>query len=405
MSLKVFTLIMLFIGFLYCVKIIYLLSDSLFLGLSLSGLFFSSTVILYYANLYLPDIHSFSLSIVGVYYFFMYLRTKESKHLFLLYCFVTLASLLKASFYYYECTFLVMVHLAQKREGLKFVKNWSLFLVSSIVVFSWYIYVKDYNLENNAWYYTTSPRPFWKYPKEKVIQALEFISGYWYTKYYFQSTFHFFLGVLIVGFFYGWRKKFNICLVLVLLFFNLIYLSLFLTQFIHHDYYFIVIVPSIIIAITLFFINIWDRFNGTVSRWVLKAIVLILTLLSLNYAKLNLHRRYVNSVDQYSIVRYELNGVNHFLDSLKVPMNSKFLVIGDKTQNGSLSFLNRFGWIYPNFDINFEKMSANIAVADYLVILKPSDNPVPIKIKSGLETCEKFVYYNNYIYCLKNYTK
>ncbi|MES2680623.1 MAG: hypothetical protein V4635_12085 [Bacteroidota bacterium] len=176
-----------------------------------------------------------------------------------------------------------------------------------------------------------------------------------------------------------------------------------MVQFIHHDYYFIAIVPSIIFVTTLSLVNLGARFERKVIKFVGIFLVLVLSILSLNYARLNLHRRYSDNIDSSSIVRYQISDIRSFLQELRVDEHSKFLVIGDKTQNGSLVFLNRFGWTYPDFNLDFGSVQSNMPLADYLLILRPSAHKIPDDLKLKLVKCEKYNYNSNFIYDLKNY--
>jgi hypothetical protein len=118
-----------------------------------------------------------------------------------------------------------------------------------------------------------------------------------------------------------------------------------------------------------------------------------------------MYRRYTSTIDKFSIVSYQLRNVDKFLNTLNVKENSKFVVIGDRTVNGSLVLLNKFGWTYPDFGINLSRIEDNLIIADYLIILSPSTHQVPIKIKSRLSNCDRFTYYSNYIFDLKSYKK
>lgn len=403
--LKIFTIVFLFVGFIFCLKLTYFMTESILISNFISILFFSSTVILYYGSLYLPDIQAFSLAVVGIYYFFLYTKTKKSKTLILVYIFMTLASLIKASFFYYECVFIMIIFLFYKEKNLNLNKNILFFILSSVLVFLWYYYAKKYNESNFATYYTISPRPFWKYPTEKIHKALVSISEYWYSKYYFQSTFHFFLITFLVYIFFIKKEKFDLWLISLLVFFTILYICLFLTQFIDHDYYFIVMVPCFIVIVTRCFNNIKTQFNNKIFINALYLFVIILSFLSLKYAKLNLHRRYSNSADSASVLRYQLDNVDIFLDSLNISQDSKFLVIGDKTHSASLAFLRKFGWIYSNFTIDLGSIQYNLPKADYLLILKPSENKIPASIKEQLANCERITFNSNHIYSLRKHAR
>ena len=398
---KSVTIVFLFIGFLFCNKSIFLLGNSIITTVFLSILFFSSTVILYYGSLYLPDIPAFSLTIVGFYFFLLYQKNQIKKDLVFMFFFLTLSSLIKASFYYYEFVFFIVIILNLQNKKIKSNLNILCFFISSVIIFSWYYYAILYNNFNHANHYSTSPVPFWKDSKERIMMAYDMVLNYWYSKYYFQSTMHFFLVTILVYTIFIKKNLADIILILLLLLSTCIYFSLFLVQFIDHDYYFIVNVPFIIITISIFYFNIEKRIKNIYMKFITTLFLITLSLLSLNYAKLNLHRRYTNNIDSFSVVGYQLSNVNKFLDSLKIKKDAKFIVIGDKTKNGSLVFLNKFGWTYENFNHKQTEIIYNFSNADYLVVLSPSKNRIPKIFFQKLYRCKKYNYLNNDIYSLK----
>jgi hypothetical protein len=70
-----------------------------------------------------------------------------------------------------------------------------------------------------------------------------------------------------------------------------------------------------------------------------------LAVLSLNYGKLNLQRRYNNNKDdKFAKIGIVLKDTRKYIDSSGISANAKFIVVTDYTPNGSLYFLNRPGW-------------------------------------------------------------
>ena len=152
--------------------------------------------------------------------------------------FLTLSALIKASFYYYEFVFFIVIILNLQNKKIKSNLNILCFFISSAIIFFWYYYAILYNNFNHANHYSTSPFPFWKDSKERIMMAFDMIINYWYSKYYFQSTMHFFLVTILVYTIFIKKNLADIILILLLLLSTSIYFSLFLVQFIDHDYYF-----------------------------------------------------------------------------------------------------------------------------------------------------------------------
>jgi hypothetical protein len=219
------------------------------------------------------------------------------------------------------------------------------------------------------------------------------------------TTFHFFFAVFLFYILFLKKKRADLLLIIFLILASVIYMGLFLIQFIHHDYYFIAVIPSIILIVSIANIDFLKKIKSIALKNMVCLLILILSLVSLNFAKLNMHRRYTNNIDFSSIVHYQLRDANVLLDSLDIKKYSKFIVVGDRTQNGSLVLLNRFGWTYANFNQDFGSLKTNLPFAQYLLVLKPSANKLPEELRKDLSHCQVINFRNNSIYNLQNYKK
>jgi len=99
---KIVSTFFLLLGFIYSYKIIYRLSSSVHTSILLSLIFFSSTVLLYYSTLPLPEVTSFGLTLVGCYHLIERIKGGDNTKLWKIYIPLTIASLLKASFFIHE---------------------------------------------------------------------------------------------------------------------------------------------------------------------------------------------------------------------------------------------------------------------------------------------------------------
>lgn len=400
--LKTISFSFLIVAFLYTYRIIRLLRGSFYQGLVFTILFFSSTVLLYYSTLSLPEVVAMSLCIVSLYYAIKWNNSKANGSILMFYVLMTIASLLKASFFYYVIAFLIYSVLTEHFFQKSTLNRLFYFLISVIVIASWYGYARNYNLINLDFYYTVKPRPFWEATHEQNLKALNAILNYWYSKYYFYSTFHLFYLIVVTFLIFGKKKSKELFAIGLVILFSSLYVALFFPQFKDHDYYFIVIIPTIILVITICFIRVDERINVKWLRFGMNVIIFVIALSSINYAKLNLYRRYT-SIDSYSNIYPQLKSVEHFLDSLSIPKDAKFTVIGDRTRNGSLVLLKRFGWTYSNFGIRQDHVMSSIQKSDCVLILRPSQNMIPSELKSHFDGFNKYTFYSSHLY-LRNKT-
>jgi hypothetical protein len=398
--LKLLTIFSLFVIFVYSTKSIVLISESRVLGISLAALFLSSTVLLYYSIVVLPDIHALAFCCVSTFYFFRFKKSNSNSHLAKMYIFGAFAALFKASFFMYVSSFFLVLMLADIKEKTFFKHNLVWFLGSLLTIATWYLYANYYNQVNNDFYYTTKPKPFWLESGERIRLAWGFINGYWYPKYYYQSTFHFFFVMIGVYLLLYKKDKLKLFLLFVLLSANVTYVLLFLTQFIHHDYYFIVIIPTFLILVSISTTELLRRTQkkGWI-KYLIHTFIIVLTFLSLLYAKLNLNRRFDNVLDSSSLVSFQLMGAAAALDSLQISRDKTFIIIGDPSHNASLVFLNRFGWTYKEFPADSSQLKERMHIADYLVVLSPSQRDLPNYL-GFLRGQESFAYKHNNFYKL-----
>ena len=221
----------------------------------------------------------------------------------------------------------------------------SVFALSAGVVLCWNIYVFYYNNINHASYFLVQPRPIWELSRVQIAEIGDYISNYWYSRYYYQSTWHFFLVVFITGILFVHRSNKVFLIPSVLLMSGgICYFLLFFAQFKDHDYYFITLIPAIIFMTVNSFMCLKIKFPGLVNHYIPKLLLVFLCLLSINYAREKLKERYENPNDRFAMIGLKLAGARQFLASSGVPANAKFIILPDQTPNGGLYFINRQGW-------------------------------------------------------------
>ena len=374
--LRLITIIIVSFGFFSLFKLLILILNDILYALIFSFLFLSSTVLLYYTNNFLPDASALGFTLIGWYYFYLFKKLNK-KYLILSYSFFTISSLIKVTYFINPIAAIFTIILAdilRKRKLIDVIKtNFHLLLmfsISSILLLSWNFFVIHYNAINKDFYFLVSTRPIWDMERQSIIEVWDYISNYWYSKYYYQSTIHFFAITLLLGIIF--IKKANKAMLIPSIFLfigSVFYVLLFYAQFKDHDYYFINLVPTIIILVITAFTAIRDKFPKILNNYIAKILLLGLAVLSINYARVKLEARYNNYHDEYAEIGTILSNTRVIIDSLGIRQNAKIIVFTDKTPNGGLYFLNRKGWnISDTTEANIKKISEykNLG-AEYLV--------------------------------------
>jgi hypothetical protein len=341
-------------GFLYLFKTIKLVMHGYIIPFLLALFFLSSTVLLYYTNNFIPDAPALGFCLVGWFFAFRYQKEgfQQRRDVFWAFFFFTLSSLLKVTFFISPISFFVAVFLSEfrKQEGVALlVKRFKIvisgFFVSAFFVALWVFYVRYFNSINSNEYFLLTVKPLWHMNREGVAEVFNFISNYWYTKYYYPSSFHFIaLSILLSFAFFRKRNRFLGNVAFWLLLGTISYVFLFYAQFKEHDYYFIAVIPSIIFVGIYSFDCVRKGFSSWYAKRGFQLILFVLVLLSLNYAKQKLHNRYNENKDPYAKVGAELLGMDLYLDQIGVSRNAPIVILGDGSPNGGLYFAKRSGW-------------------------------------------------------------
>jgi hypothetical protein len=344
-------------------------------------LIFSSTISLFYTLNYIPNYIALCLTICALINFLSFLESNNPFEFKLSILFFLFASLFKVTFAIYPIgclIYFVLQFFKFKKINYKIVVSFSIIFV---LIFLWNYFVLYYNQINNADYYLTAIKPIWNSSFEERRSVISFILNYWLYQYYFQSTIHFFGIVLFISLFF--YKKINLKIVLfsLILFIGLsCYFILFFKQFKDHDYYFLEFIPFFMILFINSFPSIINCFNSYCKISV-SLLLVIISILSINYGRINLERRY-SSANENKIPFLE--NIENRIDEIGISPDAKITVIPDYTMNGSLYYLNRFGYtIGDTSDVNLPKFCLK---SDYILILDSLIKPSLIK-KFKLKKC------------------
>ena len=377
--LRLITLCIGSVGYYFLFRLITRFIENYLQSMALTFLFISSTVLLYYTNNFLPDVSALGFTLIGWYCFYSYLNN-ESNHKSIVFSFLffTLSALLKVTFFVNAVAALLTVMIVftqQKQSIIKAILDKKqfifVFLISALVVFLWNGYVIYYNSVNQSFIFLVEPRPFWKLSSADRDIVWEYITRYWYSKYYYQTTIHIFYGFAIIGILLFRRAHRALMLTSVFLALGCFcYCLLFFAQFKDHDYYFITIIPGVIFIVLNGFVGLKNSSPKLISHFIVTLLLITLCLLSINYARQKLNDRYSDSTDTFAAVGRKLQGADKWLDQLYIKSDARVVILGDSTPNGGLYFINRQGWSIGNSSTNQQQL-LNYYInngADYILL-------------------------------------
>ena len=381
-------------GFIALFKLIFLIIKDLFYAYFFTFLLLSSTVVMYYANNFLPDPASLSLSILGWYLFLLVIFKRKSNLLMLLsFLFFTLASLIKITYFIHPVSALFALIISRyilknKLVELRWLKITSLaFGVSLLLVLSWWFaFVKNYNSTFGDHYFLTTIRPIWSLSKHQILEVWHAVSNVWYGNYLYRNSYYPIALLLLFGLpFALFKKSFLNYIVWLLLAGSATLFVVFYAQYKDHDYYYLNYFIPLLFLLLSAFIGLQNKFPGFVNAISLKLFLILFLVFSLFDTSVMVKKRYEESRDAFSEIGFVLQGFDQKLDSLLIPQEAKFIIYPDETRNGGLYAIKRKGWNISGYDTSFgNQISRYRAIgAAYLLTTKRIDSLPYGKVYEG----------------------
>jgi hypothetical protein len=311
---------------------------------------------IYYGRTILPDTAMVATLLAGVFFLDKWLdgfRKKQSPHIFFLllsFIFTTSSFLLKAYTLFYGITFIVLLFSVLK---FSMFKRWELYcyaILSMLPLIAWRKYMLAYpeGIPVNAWLFNGNGIRFrpsffrWLF-YERLTKLIAGYSGVLF---------------LISGVIQMWKEKKDMLFLLSFPLSSLVYMCIIATGNVQHDYYQIVVMPSV--ALLMGFGAAWvtvflQKFVNKTSAY---GIVIVALCISFWFG-------WQQIKDYFNINNPSLVIAGHVVDTL-TPKDAKIIA----PYGGDTSFLyqtKRKGW--PSFEHDIPDLIT--LGADYLVFVNP----------------------------------
>ncbi len=339
-----------FTGLFVMFKLIYLVSKDYFYAIFFPLLLFSSPLLVYYANNFLPEVPSLGLTLIGWYFFFKMRRQYRPQYLYLSTFFFTMATLIKVSsgismvlvfgLLFLESTNSTTFNKEKKifRQSLAAYLG---FFAGFILVTAWYLFAIKYNQSHSTIYFRTGIVGFWQ-TNAKEAEAVSRIFWNNWKFFIFNDSVYFLLGVFLLVVFFIGKSKLHILINLLTIIGIAAFVALWYGLLFQHDYYF---APLLILA-ALLFISFSEtgntRFPKIFHHPALKIAFSVILIINVIYASDKISDRYNEFPKNEN--RVELYDIQGFLDSLHIEKDAKIICTPDPSPNHMLYLLNRQGW-------------------------------------------------------------
>jgi hypothetical protein len=349
---RILNTLLFFLGLFYLFRLLDYLLNNRFWSITLSLLFFTSPVLVFYGNNFLSNSAAFSFSLIGWYYFAKYYFEEKLKWFyFSMFIFLMAASFkvtaLFSLFAIIGIFFLEYFNLISFNEDRKIFQKpfWKIitFCTICLIIGSWITYAHIYNQKHDCYYFSTTTFPIWKLNGSQILYEFGSIRKVWLPEYFHSSVIIFIslCFIYIIVYFKKLNKIFLYSILIILAEF-IVFIVLQFWTFENHDYYVIdMYILPVLIIISAF--SILKKYHNKIfSSIFLKTAFMIFLLFNVYYAHEKLNARYKGWMNDYPEFK-DIYTITPYLRSLGISAKDTVISIPDYS-NATLYLMNQKGW-------------------------------------------------------------
>ena len=322
--------------------------------LSFSGALVSmlGVVYFYYAINTIPDIHALGFCMMAWYFFYRFYVEFKKSHLYWATLFFALASLIKITFLIQPLAcFVVLWFFFPKNDIIggwnrkQWLKGTGLMaLIAVLCSLAWVLYAKWYNQQSGAWYFLSRARPIWELNGEQIREQFTFVMEYWGESYFHVKIWKLWGAVFLFNLYGSYKLRTIWNSVHWILLGGLVaYALFFFRQFADHDYYFLLFYPWFGFSVLALILNMRALFPRVYKGIFPPLLLLFFCYIGLIQTESLLTKRFAHD-DYFAAPCLPLKGFYQTLDSLQIPQDARFVILGDISINGSQYFIRRQGY-------------------------------------------------------------
>jgi len=359
---RMYILLYSFIGLFFLFKLSYAITKDYIKSVFVVVFTTTSPVYVYYQGGFLPTIPSLSNAIIGVYFYYRYLKENKNKDFWLSMLLLTLAALSRTTFAIPIVAVLAIEFIRLLKKETDIVSKLIPVSVSILSLLSYLLY-NGYLREKYGSIFLNHILPPGNIGQAKEI--IKYVYDNWFFQYFTRPHYVIFVAIVVLStYFIAFRKsiiqKVNAyfgLLTLTYMFGCFVFAFLMLRQFSAHDYYFL---DTFFLPIIMSFIFILSLIPLTKKRNLkivtITTICLISCLLILQPIKSQEKRRETGFWDRTETTINNFKNSSAFLDSLGISKSSKILVIDAVAPNIPFILMQRKGFAVLNTSqVNIEE--------------------------------------------------
>ena len=355
---RIFVFLYSIIGLFFLYKLTTLFTNSIIKSIGVVLFAISSPTFLYYQAGFLPTIPSLANCVIALYFLFSFYKFGDKKNYYISIFFLTLATLARLPFAIVLIAVICMEILYVFKNKKTYLFKWIPIVFSVVFVFSYYLYNTKLRAEHGSLFLNyIIPASNWQHLKEFI----KVICDKWMFKYF--SLIHYFLLVFLGIIFickiiYNknsmtelHKKLFVLCL--ILFFGCTLYYLLMAFQFLNHDYYFLDTFYLPIVCTALLLIVFLPAIEHQKIKFVLVSVFLMVFIPAFLYAKkIQKAEKTELGFTVQKTTAENFKDADKFLDAIKIPKDSKILVLAADGPNNPFILMKRkgFSMIYTEQD-------------------------------------------------------
>jgi hypothetical protein len=351
---RLYNLFYSFIGLFFLFKLSYAITKDYLKSVFITVFTITSPVFVYYQGGFLPTIPSLSNAIIGIYFYYLFIKDNKNKYFGVSILFLTLATLSRTTFAIPIVAVLCIEFIRFLRNETKVVLKLIPLSLSILSILAYLLYNR-YLRESYGSIFLNHILPPSSY--EQSTEIIKTVYNNWFFQYFTKSHYLIIVTVTAISTYFIALRKLQIpktkiyygLLTLSYFFGCMIFAILMLRQFPAHDYYFL---DTFFLPIIMFLMlglslipNIEKGNHKIISVIFISLISLILLLYPFESQE---KRRKTGYWDKTESTINNYKNSSEFLDSIGVPKNSKILVIDAVAPNIPFIQMNRRGFAVMN---------------------------------------------------------
>lgn len=392
-----------FTGLFFLFRLLHYVLKDIFWAISITLLFFTSPVLVFYGNNFLTNSSALAFSIIAWYFFIRFLFESKQKWFYIaIICFFIAAAFkVTALFSVVAITgiyILELFNLGKFNEGIKLFNQPKHFIFPLLSIFiligAWIVYANNYNKQHDCSYFSTTIFPIWSLEKSEIKEIAIHIKDMWLDQYFHKSVLLFIIcSFIFIIFSFKKNCKFLLYCILFILFEEIAYVLFEFWTFSDHDYYTIeMYILPILILISAFDI-LKRHYSKIVNSLISKIVFSVFLIFNIYYAQAKMDERYNSWMNDYPQNK-DLYSITPYLRQIGLTPNDTIISIPDGS-HASLYLMNQKGWT-EYVDAHFNKGIPTPYNHDSIGIQNSINKGAKYLIINGIEELHKKPYLQSY---------